>query len=556
MSSTKDGSQISSSTGLNVVLTPIKVAELVRQLAEAQYESKVLRHRIESHHRESDFFQHGTINQHDGGSTGSLAVENEHLYTSNGMGDTVSINYTTRHQNECSEGANVTKDMSGSIFACGEHQSCPPECCSTKPPSTCRPAVGADEKLTVAREGVNATCSDASTNHWKKKYARLKHFHDKTMTESDAQLREVQQLVFRISEEQEALYHRHEIRILQQKLEHERSHRLLLETNMKSLKEEAAKWKERYLNFVEEPAVHWFRTVAGDVRVSAKYGCALGNEKQQQVVDGLNETNYTSKSHDSIAVPAVDVCTMPRRYPIAQHRGCVSAALLNVGGDSIDQGEHHFIQQPPYSFEGKIGAHTETVGGHELCLRMHSSQRSVGVQVSCGMATAETQTEPGSPSAVPLRRLCGDSLRTNCEAACSRLDLWATDPSGVVTPTFTPTGTVPLLTSTHHIPHNSRVPPAVPVEAGANPVGRTCCLPMCHIRSKGNSSPAPDQSVALPMTSRQLPTVPISVEEDNCASDDAHSYRKCLEENIARHGQLVQAVAKLQQQVQLAVKKP
>ncbi|CCD16938.1 unnamed protein product [Trypanosoma congolense IL3000] len=550
----KDRPKASNNANLGAVLQPGKVAELVRQLAEAQFESRALRERIELYHHESNLFSRTNADQQESPASHGFDRRCKQSHgeksdreidccrTVKGKGGGVEIpealgcvsDRAPSCQNILPVGPNQVKEMPRQV-------SCPSDVV---------------EGIPLNAHGNLRDIHGASSGnyYWKKKYLHLKRLHEKTVSDNNNQLLEVQELVRNISGEQDALEYRHELRVLQQKLDNVCNERLSLESHIAFLKEEVSYWRERYLLFVEQPAAYWYRIAAPKVETSMEFDGGCKHKSQRQSLEGLNQTNLLSKSDESGTASVTEGDTSSKHGRVTIPWTHLDANAPVRKGAPIEQQRHHLSQRKlPLSCEGGVSADAENdcyVGSHGV----RSKGCSIGVQVGHESLSVATQTMLRSPWSVNDQQFYDECFPAKFLSKCSQTDVEAGGFSSSITAYELEDDP---LTSSAKFFHCDQERPATSCKSQSD--GSEDCV--CHASNRcknviDTQSAVSRGSHSAARVNRQLPKIPVLFRDQEEGEDDSLYYRRQLERASKQNKPLWQAIAELQRQVQRTVRTP
>ncbi|EKF98589.1 hypothetical protein TCSYLVIO_010510 [Trypanosoma cruzi] len=551
-------------------LPPKKVAELVRQLAESRYEAQQLRQQIQSLHQENDSFRASTLHRYIDGGIADVSLpqkelsqqreprnqqqqqhEGERPCALNGNANNARNGGTVEHSGFM--GQKITSPQKAQTSLLPESIGMP-----LTPPSSFLKA--ADEPSVKGVENLENRHSSLGDSYWRKKYAKLKRTHEKALRERDLQLAEVQHLVYQIHEEHDELRHRHERDSLQRQLEIESRSRMSLEEKTKSLEEEVLVWRQRFLRLVGEPAHMPNHVVASEVAPTLGDTCDGGNFSPPP--DGLNQTDRSFVCPESALASMIDADVFPQG---------VNALNSTRYGNALERKkndmEHSYLQH----WRKKKRADVNTFDSHGIqntFLRPFArmSRHSVAVQVGPSTAAAASQTEKCSQKSVGtlvdfgiqnnnanpgLLHFTGEPKMTP-DARKKVLATFDRNIEDLPKSHFQEksTGSVSFFTPG---PFNQKslqdhVYYMVNQVHGRGSRHRTSSVPSC--RQPEELHP-PSTSFGFPMASPSA-----SMAGRGISIDGDQAKRDRLEEDIRKHDQLLEAVAKLQRRAQRFAKTP
>ncbi|EKF27398.1 hypothetical protein MOQ_008882 [Trypanosoma cruzi marinkellei] len=551
-------------------LPPKKVAELVRQLAESRYEAQQLRQQIQSLHQENASFRAVVLPRNIDGSIADVSMPQKEL---NQQRETTNQKQPQHEGGRpCAINGKVTTARNGSTVKHSgfmDQKITSPEKAQTSilpesigmlltPPSSSLKA--AEEPSVKGVENLEKRSSSLEDSYWRKKYAKLKRTHEKALRERDVQLAEVQHLVYQIHEEHDELRHRHERDSLQRQLEIESRSRMSLEEKTKSLEEELLVWRQRFLHLVGETAYMPNHVMASEVVPTLGDTCDGGNYSSPP--DGLNQTDRSFMCPESAPVSMIDADASP------QGENALNGARY---GKTMEKRKNDVEQFYLQKWRKQKREDVNTVDSHGI---QNSSPRpftriyrhSVAVQVGPSTAAATSQTESCSQKSVGtfvdfgtqsnnanpgLSHFTGESEPTP-DAKKKILATFDRNIEDLPKSHFQEksTGSVSLFSPRTY---NSRslqdhVYYLVNQVHGRGNRHRTSSVPLCRQLEEVHP---PSNPFAFPMASSSA-----SMAGRGISTDDNQAKRDRLEEDIRKHDQLLEAVAKLQRRAQRVAKTP
>ncbi|RNE99743.1 hypothetical protein TraAM80_08007 [Trypanosoma rangeli] len=372
-------------------LPPRKVAELVRQLAESQYEAQQLHQRMELLQRENASLHAAILRRHDAVSIESVAPSQQKL----------SPNFKQQQQLRRGEGeespAGVERDTTATHRTSVKTPAFIDRVMSVVPKAQAPFALEATGALLTPPcsflkaddepPAVGTQRSSHVDSCWKRKYAKLKRVHEKTLRERDEQLAEVQQLVYQIHAEHDELRHRHERERLQQQLGLESKNRMLLEAKADSLEKETLAWRQRFLRLLEGSTQLRNPVMAPEVTPSLSDACDRENPPSRP--DGLNQTDRSFVWTESALASVLNTHTSPQIA--GDLPGCCNGDTVRKKMNDVEQLYRQLQQQRGEDVVNSVGS----LGIQNASLRSFTAicRRSIAVQVRPSTTTATSQTE-------------------------------------------------------------------------------------------------------------------------------------------------------------------
>ncbi|KEG12947.1 hypothetical protein DQ04_01311060 [Trypanosoma grayi] len=553
------------------VLPPNKVAELVRQLAEAQYEAQQLRQRVELVQRENTSFQ-DAVSKRKIEEDLATVVQQQRCDDDKSLEAGRTGAYVNNSNNCIEKSSFIDRLLSPPKLTT---RPMPPPDSNGALPSPLRPFTTKTDEPSAAPVGAaDGHASSSSELYWKRKYAKLKRVHEKALRERDLQLAEVQQLVFQIHEEQDELQHRHERDRLQHKLDQEAKDRMQLEARTKTLEEEAAAWRQRYLRLVEEPAPLRCRTLAQDLPAAAGDAGDIG---RAYLTEGLNHTDASFVLLDSAmtSMRETDAPAQRARVPLASHHNSVTSGKYSGVEQQLHHHHHHHQQQHQHQQRQRLqcgggGTSLSPTESYTVPPHVHATvgNRSMAIQVGPSTATTASQTTTCFWKSV------GTQTDTEWEGDDNNDGIQSTK-------NFEPTQRVRVGSAytnsraTSMLPgYHLREAPWTPVASFVAPQPPQCGTSKGHFYyTEGETQANTNAYVTSPMPLFKQPfdrepapnTPPTAVAGSADSFNSAgfgfalgaeQAKRDRLDEDIRKHDQLLEAVAKLQRQAQRAAKTP
>ncbi|RNF23630.1 uncharacterized protein Tco025E_02852 [Trypanosoma conorhini] len=552
-----------------------KVAELVRQLAESQYEAQQLHRRMEALQHENASLRATILRRDAAGSVVGVAPPQQEeppknlqqrqqlqqLRRGEGEGPPAGAGKNTPAINSSSVKNSVFMDGPLS-YAPGTQASLAPDAMGAYLTPPCLSLKAAGEPSATGAENVGGQHSSSGESCLKRKYAKLKRIYEKTLRERDEQLAEVQQLVHQIQAEHDELRHRHERERLQQQLELESKGRMLLETKTKSLEEEKLAWQQRFLRLLEEPSHVRTPVMAREVTEALSDASAAGKPPPRP--DGLNLTELSLMWPESALASVLDTDTFPQSVS-ASHGSSYGNAVKRKMNDV----EQLYLQRRRQQRgEGVVSA-VDSSGAQNVLPRSlaATSRRSVAVQVRPSATTATSQTETYSQRSVGTfvdfgnqkNMATGDMLRTAGESELKQESQKGTFSTFDRKLEELPQAPFPEISKSslpfyalrpaqqkglqHHVYY------AVGQVHGMGNGCHPSCVP--PFRQLGEQEPfsatfAPSAAAAASSCMAGFENLP----------DKDQATRDRLEADILKHDQLLEAVAKLQRKAQRVAKTP
>ncbi|ORC86397.1 uncharacterized protein TM35_000281130 [Trypanosoma theileri] len=602
MSSTQ---QMSSTVNGSTALAPNKVAELVRQLAVTQYEAQQLRQQMELMENENKSFRNA-LSQRQNENRLDKNAHNGQFYhrqereqnqqeeqqqqqqqqrsDNRGPRETASTNVSMNDNNRIEKPRFIDRLLHSpgkkhlSPLQRQQQQEEQQEQERFDSRIKYKSPLRSSRKTTedfpnMCTEGVevHASSSSLDDSYWKKKYLKLKRLHAKSLMERDLQLSEVQQLVFQIHEEHDEMRHSHAQDRLRQQLEQESKFREMLEKRAKILEDELIEWRQRFLRFIEDPGVARYRLVAQEIPASPNNITDIG---RPHYPEGLNQTIPSFTLADGVVHSVIDTGSSSQNVsPSLPSHQCNMAGINNINntnnnnsdnGLDLGQRRRQHLNVRANIFAGETWNYGVP---HKVLSTVNSL--SAAIQVSPTTTTATSQTEMCSRRSIGIQVDAGDddTVVDDIQKKTRKID-WV-QCARKSTIAYQDRNTMDLqsclLRDTRNGSMSLKNPQQIPAEdfkghfyysvneeQSSDRGFETSPMPPVGYQLNGRRS-----SRSFPIYSESTGITRSTFSEPlGFIPGDDQMERERLDEDIRKHDQLLEAVAKLQRQAQRAAKTP